>query len=63
MSITFEEKQAEALAQTTPRAPAFRLTVEADGLAVLEFDTPGEKVNKYSRPVMLELDRMLDSLA
>jgi 3-hydroxyacyl-CoA dehydrogenase/enoyl-CoA hydratase/3-hydroxybutyryl-CoA epimerase len=39
------------------------LTVEADGLAVLEFDTPGEKVNKYSRPVMLEFDRLLDSLA
>jgi len=63
VSITFEEEQAEALAQTTPRAPVFRLTVEADGLAVLEFDAPGEKVNKYSRPVMLELDRMIDSLA
>lgn len=44
-------------------ASAFRLTVEADGLAVLEFDTPGEKVNKYSRPVMLEFERVLDSLA
>jgi len=44
-------------------ASAFRLTVEADGLAVLEFDTPGEKVNKYSRPVILEFDRILDGLA
>jgi len=44
-------------------ASAFRLTVEADGLAVLEFDTPGEKVNKYSRPVMLEFERVLDLLA
>jgi 3-hydroxyacyl-CoA dehydrogenase/enoyl-CoA hydratase/3-hydroxybutyryl-CoA epimerase len=63
VSITFEEKKAEAPAKTTPQAPAFRLTVEADGLAVLEFDTPGEKVNKYSRPVMLEFDRVLDGLA
>ena len=46
-----------------PQASAFRLTVEADGLALLEFDTPGEKVNKYSRPVMLEFDRVLDGLA
>ena len=44
-------------------ASAFRLTVEADGLAVLEFDAPGEKVNKYSRPVMLEFELVLDSLA
>jgi 3-hydroxyacyl-CoA dehydrogenase/enoyl-CoA hydratase/3-hydroxybutyryl-CoA epimerase len=63
MSTTFEEKKAEAPAKPTRPAPAFRLTVEADGLALLEFDTPGEKVNKYSRPVMLELDRVLDGLA
>ena len=42
---------------------SFRLTVEGDGLAVLVFDTPGEKVNKFSTPVMKEFDRVLDSLA
>ncbi|MHB1044954.1 MAG: 3-hydroxyacyl-CoA dehydrogenase NAD-binding domain-containing protein [Thermoanaerobaculia bacterium] len=40
----------------------FRLEVEPDGLAVLTFDSPGEKVNKYSTPVMLELDALLDAL-
>ena len=55
--------------ETTPvTAPAgvlssFRLTVEGDGLAVLVFDTPGEKVNKFSTPVMKEFDRALDTLA
>ncbi len=63
MPITLEEISADAPAKTTPGASAFRLTVEADGLAVLEFDTPGEKVNKYSRPVMHELERVLDGLA
>ena len=42
---------------------AFRLAVEADGLAVLTFDLPGEKVNKYSSHVLLELERVLDGLA
>lgn len=42
---------------------SFRLTVEGDGLAVLVFDTPGEKVNKFSTPVMKEFDRALDTLA
>ena len=41
----------------------FRLDVEPDGLALLTFDSPGEKVNKYSTPVMLELDALLDALA
>jgi 3-hydroxyacyl-CoA dehydrogenase/enoyl-CoA hydratase/3-hydroxybutyryl-CoA epimerase len=41
----------------------FRLTVEPDGLALLVFDTPGEKVNKFSTPVMKELERVLDGLA
>ena len=41
----------------------FRLTVEGDGLAVLVFDTPSEKVNKFSTPVMKEFDRVLDALA
>ena len=42
---------------------AFDLQVEPDGLAVLAFDVPGEKVNKYSTPVMHELDTLLDALA
>lgn len=41
----------------------FRLEVEPDGLALLTFDSPGEKVNKYSTLVMLELDALLDALA
>ena len=41
---------------------SFRLAVEADGLAILTFDCPGEKVNKYSRAVMEELDALLDQL-
>jgi 3-hydroxyacyl-CoA dehydrogenase/enoyl-CoA hydratase/3-hydroxybutyryl-CoA epimerase len=41
----------------------FRLDVEPDGLAVLTFDSPGEKVNKYSTPVMAELEQLLDALA
>ena len=40
----------------------FKLTVEGDGLAVLVFDTPGEKVNKFSTSVMKEFDRVLESL-
>lgn len=42
---------------------AFRLEVEPDGLAVLAFDLPGEKVNKYSAHVLLELEGVLDGLA
>jgi hypothetical protein len=42
---------------------SFNLAVEPDGLAVLAFDTPNEKVNKYSRPVLKELDALLDVLA
>ncbi len=41
---------------------AFRLEVEPEGLAILTFDTPGERVNKYSTPVMTELDSLLDAL-
>ncbi len=42
---------------------SFRLTVEPDGLAVLVFDTPGERVNKFSTPVMREFERVVDVLA
>ena len=34
---------------------AFDLQLEPDGLAVLTFDLPGEKVNKFSREVLEEL--------
>jgi len=44
-------------------AGTFRLEVEPDGLAVLTFDLPGEKVNKYSAHVLLELEGVLDGLA
>jgi 3-hydroxyacyl-CoA dehydrogenase/enoyl-CoA hydratase/3-hydroxybutyryl-CoA epimerase len=63
MSTTLEEKKAVAPVTTEPKVSAFHLTVEADGLAVLEFDTPGEKVNKYSTPVLHELERVVDELA
>ncbi|HEX7579701.1 MAG TPA: enoyl-CoA hydratase-related protein, partial [Thermoanaerobaculia bacterium] len=42
---------------------AFRLEVGPDGLAVVTFDLPGEKVNKYSASVVKELDALLDRLA
>jgi 3-hydroxyacyl-CoA dehydrogenase/enoyl-CoA hydratase/3-hydroxybutyryl-CoA epimerase len=38
---------------------AFRLDVGADGLGVLAFDLPGEKVNKFSRDVLVELSEVL----
>ncbi len=41
----------------------FHLVVEADGLAVLTFDCHGEKANKYSTPVMAELELLLGTLA
>lgn len=41
---------------------AFRLEREGD-LAVLWFDLPGEKVNKFSSEVMLELDALVDAIA
>jgi len=41
---------------------AFNLEKEPDGIAVLTFDLPGEKVNKLTAPVMDELDRLLDEL-
>ena len=48
---------------STDAAKNFRLDVEPDGLAVLTFDCPGEKANKYSTPVMAELEGVLDGLA
>jgi 3-hydroxyacyl-CoA dehydrogenase/enoyl-CoA hydratase/3-hydroxybutyryl-CoA epimerase len=42
---------------------AFRLDVAPDGLGVLTFDLPGEKVNKLSREVLVELSEMLVRLS
>jgi 3-hydroxyacyl-CoA dehydrogenase / enoyl-CoA hydratase / 3-hydroxybutyryl-CoA epimerase len=41
---------------------AFRLEVGSDGLAIVTFDLPGEKVNMYSASVVKELDALLDRL-
>jgi 3-hydroxyacyl-CoA dehydrogenase/enoyl-CoA hydratase/3-hydroxybutyryl-CoA epimerase len=42
---------------------AFRLDVAADGLGILTFDLPGEKVNKLSREVLGELAEILVRLS
>ena len=42
---------------------AFDLRVEEDGLAILTFDLPGEKVNKFSAAVVAELADVLVRLA
>ena len=42
---------------------AFDLKVEDDGLAILTFDLPGEKVNKFSTEVLEELADLLVRLA
>jgi 3-hydroxyacyl-CoA dehydrogenase/enoyl-CoA hydratase/3-hydroxybutyryl-CoA epimerase len=43
--------------------PAFDLQIDPDGLAVLTFDLPGEKVNKFSRGVLAELSDVVSRLA
>ena len=42
---------------------AFNLQRYPDGVAVVTFDLPGEKVNKLTTPVMEELGRLLEGLA
>ncbi len=42
---------------------AFSYTTTGDGIAILTFDLPGEKVNKLTTPVLDELDKLLDELA
>ncbi len=42
---------------------AFRYEINDNGIAVLTFDLPGEKVNKLTSPVMEELSARLDELA
>jgi 3-hydroxyacyl-CoA dehydrogenase / enoyl-CoA hydratase / 3-hydroxybutyryl-CoA epimerase len=41
---------------------AFNYEINKDGIAVLTFDLPGEKVNKLTTPVMDELNTLLDEL-
>ncbi len=55
----------ESIPATAPAGSLspFRLSVEPDGLALLVFDTPGEKVNKFSTAVMREFERVIDGLA
>lgn len=42
---------------------AFKFSVDSEGLARLVFDLPGEKVNKFSVPVLEELEGILDEAA
>lgn len=43
--------------------PAFNLDVRNDGIAIITFDLPEEKVNKLTTSAMEELDRVLDEAA
>jgi 3-hydroxyacyl-CoA dehydrogenase/enoyl-CoA hydratase/3-hydroxybutyryl-CoA epimerase len=42
---------------------AFELNITEENIAILTFDLPGEKANKFSTPVMQELDNLLDDLS
>ncbi len=42
---------------------SFTYEINKDGIAVLTFDLPGEKINKLTTPVMEELDSVLEELA
>lgn len=42
---------------------AFSLTISPDGIAELKFDLPGEKINKFTLPVLEELEEQLEQLA
>ena len=53
-----EDRRAEARRSTEN---AFRIEREGD-LAVVWFDLPGEKVNKFSSTVMMEFARIVDDL-
>jgi len=41
---------------------AFKLEMAQEGIGILYFDLPGEKVNKFSTPVMEELSGWIDKL-
>lgn len=53
------------LEKTTPTSPqtgkAFSVA-EKNGIATVTFDLPGEKVNKFSTPVMMEFKALLEKL-
>lgn len=42
---------------------AFTYKISSEGICDLIFDLPGEKVNKFSIPVLEELERIIDSLS
>jgi len=42
---------------------AFNYEIDNNGIAILTFDLPNEKINKLTTPVMNELDTLLDKLA
>lgn len=42
---------------------ALTLTVDKNGIANLVFDLPGEKVNKLSRPVLIDLEKAINVIA
>ncbi len=42
---------------------SFSYEINKDGIAILTFDLPGEKINKLTTLVMEELDKLLDDLA
>jgi 3-hydroxyacyl-CoA dehydrogenase/enoyl-CoA hydratase/3-hydroxybutyryl-CoA epimerase len=50
-----------AVAEAPPKAGAFRIEREAD-LAIIWFDLPGEKVNKFSSAVLQEFAGIVDEL-
>ena len=43
-------------------SPAFDLEVPPSGLATLVFDLPGKKVNVFTRPVLGELEELIENL-
>ncbi|HEX2059770.1 MAG TPA: 3-hydroxyacyl-CoA dehydrogenase NAD-binding domain-containing protein [Thermoanaerobaculia bacterium] len=53
-----------SVAEAPSRTATHAFTIERQGdLAILWFDLPGEKVNKFSSPVLRELSGVLDELA
>jgi 3-hydroxyacyl-CoA dehydrogenase/enoyl-CoA hydratase/3-hydroxybutyryl-CoA epimerase len=53
-----------SVAEATPRAASRAFVIERNGdLAILWFDLPGEKVNKFSSAVLRELSATLDEFA
>lgn len=42
---------------------AFQFSIDEEGIARLVFDLPGEKINKFSVPVLEELEQILDEAA